>query len=424
MNVLVIGSGGREHALAWKIKQSPLVDALHCAPGNPGMAQIATCIDIKANETDALIAYAKENAIDLTVVGPEDPLADGIVDRFAEAGLKAFGPSQSAAQLEASKQFAKDFMERHNIPTAAHRTFDDADAAIAYVKEVGAPIVVKADGLAAGKGVTVALDVDQAIEAIRSAMLDGAFGGAGARVVVEEFMEGEEASIFCLSDGESWLTLASSQDHKAAYDGDRGPNTGGMGAYSPAPVVTADIMQTIEDSVLAPAIRGMASEGAPYKGVLYAGLMIADEGARVVEFNCRFGDPETQVVMPRMASDIVPLLLATIDGTISDTKVEWNEGSCVSVVMASGGYPGAYEKGKSITGIADAESAEGTIVFHAGTRTEDSDLQTNGGRVLNVTALAPDTQSAIAKAYKAVEKIAFEGAQYRTDIAYRAVGRE
>lgn len=424
MNILIIGSGGREHALAWKIKQSPLCDTLYCAPGNPGIASLAECLPIAVNEYDKLLEFALQNDIGLTVVGPEDPLADGIVDTFTQAGLKTFGPSGEAAQLEASKSFAKQMMERHNIPTAAYAEFDNAEAAEAYVHEQGAPIVIKADGLAAGKGVTVAQTVDEAVAAIREAMVDLAFGeAAGASVVIEECMFGEEASIFAFSDGEHLIPLASSQDHKPAYDNDKGPNTGGMGAYSPAPVVTPEYFEEVREKVLEACIQGMKKDGKPYKGVLYAGLMFTETGPRVVEFNCRFGDPETQVVLPRMKSDIVPLMLACCDGTLAEQSIEWEDRACVTVVMASGGYPKAYEKGKVITGIQDAESDETRIVFHAGTKLDNGNIVTNGGRVLTVTSYGQDIATAIDSAYKAVDCIDFEGAFYRSDIGKKALDR-
>lgn len=423
MNVLVIGSGGREHALTWKIAQSPLVEEIYCAPGNPGMATIATCVDIGVNDFDVLLNFAKDKNIELTVVGPEDPLADGIVDVFRDAGLRAFGPSKAAAQLEGSKAFAKQVMERHNIPTAAYAEFDNAQEAEAYVREQGAPIVIKADGLAAGKGVTVAQTVDEAVAAIQDAMVDNVFGDAGARVIVEECMFGEEASIFALSDGEHLIALASSQDHKPALDGDKGPNTGGMGAYSPAPVVTDDLFAEIQERVLDACIQGMRKDGNPYTGVLYAGLMMTDIGPRVVEFNCRFGDPETQVVLPRMKSDIVPLMMACCDGTLSEHALEWEDRECVTVVMASGGYPKEYEKGKAITGIEDAESSDECMVFHAGTKNFEGDLVTNGGRVLNVTAYGKTIGDGIRSAYEGVSKISFEGAFTRSDIGKKALDR-
>lgn len=423
MKVLIIGSGGREHALTWKIAQSPLVDKIFCAPGNPGMAAIAECVAIKANEYDALLDFAKDNDIGLVVVGPEDPLADGIVDRFQDIGIKAFGPNAKAAQLEASKSFAKQMMLRHNIPTAAYAEFDNAPDAEAYVRDQGAPIVIKADGLAAGKGVTVAQTVDEAVAAIQEAMVDRVFGDAGTCVIVEECMVGEEASIFALCDGNHLVALASSQDHKPAFDGDTGPNTGGMGAYSPAPVVTPELFEEIRETVLEACLKGMKSDGIPYTGVLYAGLMMTETGPRVVEFNCRFGDPETQVVLPRMKSDIVPLMLACCDGTLADQELEWEDRECVTVVMASGGYPKSYEKGKTITGIADAESDDTCMVFHAGTIEEDGALKTNGGRVLTVTAYGKDIAAAIDSAYKGVHAIHFEGAFHRTDIGRKALDR-
>ena len=421
MNVLVIGSGGREHALTWKIAQSPLVEKLYCAPGNAGMAKVGACVDIGANDFDKLLAFARDHAIGLTVVGPEDPLAGGIVDRFAEAGLKAFGPSAAAAHLEASKTFAKSFMQRHGIPSAAYREFTDPDEAIGYVNRKGAPIVIKADGLAAGKGVTVARGVPAAMEAIRAAMIDKVFGTAGAKVIVEECLLGEEASILAFSDGKTVIQMVSSQDHKPVYDNDAGPNTGGMGAYSPAPVVTPELAAEIERTIVRPCIEGMASEGAPYTGVLYAGLMMEVTGPKVVEFNCRFGDPETQVVLPRMKSDLAPILLACCDGTLDRVRVEWDTGACVSVVMASGGYPGDYEKGKTISGIDEAEREPGVTVFHAGTKQRGTELVTNGGRVLDVTATGPDIASTIEKAYRAVRKISFDKAHYRTDIGKKAM---
>jgi len=421
MNVLVIGGGGREHALVWKIAQSPLVQKIYCAPGNPGIASLAACVDIPVKDFGALIAFAKSNAIDFTVVGPEDPLAAGIVDKFAEAGLKAFGPSAAAAQLESSKGFAKAFMARHNIPTAAYAEFDNATEAEQYIREKGAPIVIKADGLTAGKGVTVAQDLDTALDAVRSAMLDLTYGEAGARVIVEEFLEGEEASILAFADGQTVVPMVASQDHKPAYDGDQGPNTGGMGAYSPAPVVTPALLDEITRTVLVPCVQGMAHEGMPYKGVLYAGLMITKNGPKVVEFNCRFGDPETQVVLPQMQTDLIPVLMACCDGSLKATPIQWANGACVSVVMASGGYPRDYEKGRAITGIKDAEQLSNVTVFHAGTRVSGDQLVTNGGRVLNVTATGPDIPSTIANAYEAVSRIQFDGAHYRTDIGQKAL---
>jgi phosphoribosylamine--glycine ligase len=425
MNVLVIGSGGREHALAWKLAQSPTVETVYCAPGNPGVARLAKgrCVNIGVKDFSGIVTFVEANEIGLTVVGPEDPLAAGIADLLSAKGHKVFGPSAAAAQLEASKAFAKQFMARHKIPTAEYGEFDNADAAIAYVREKGAPIVVKADGLAAGKGVTVALDVETAVQAIREAMVDQIFGDAGARVVVEECLIGEEASILAFSDGTTVVPMASSQDHKAVYDGDQGPNTGGMGAYSPAPVVTAAMMRQIEDTVLKPTIAGMATEGIPYVGVLYAGLMITEAGPKVIEFNVRFGDPETQVVLPRMITDLAPVLIACCDGALDRIPIEYSDNPCVTVVMASGGYPKAYEKGKAITGIDDAETDPQVMVFHAGTKQDGDALLTNGGRVLNVTATADTLPKAIDKAYGAVKQIAFEQAHFRNDIGQKALKR-
>lgn len=424
MNVLVIGSGGREHALAWKIAQSGLVDRVFCAPGNPGMAKLGQCVEIAVTDFDGLVGLAKEQHIRLTVVGPEDPLARGIVDRFAAEGLMVFGPTAAAAQLEASKSFAKRIMKTYRIPTAEYAEFTDAGEAVRYVHKQGTPIVIKADGLAAGKGVTVAHDVATAVQAIRTAMVDQAFGIAGRRVVIEECLVGEEASILAFTDGLTVLPMVPSQDHKAVYDSDLGPNTGGMGAYAPAPVVTDELLLEITETILRPCVRGMATEGAPYRGVLYAGLMITEHGPKVIEFNCRFGDPETQAVLPVTEVDIVPLLLACCTGSairLSEMVLPPPDRACVSVVMASGGYPGSYEKGKPITGIERAEAKPGVVVFHAGTKKQDGTLVTNGGRVLNVTATARDIPSAIAKAYEAVGHIGFEGSHHRTDIGRKAL---
>jgi phosphoribosylamine--glycine ligase len=423
MNVLLVGSGGREHALAWKLAQSPHLGKLYCAPGNPGMERHGKCVPIDAMDLDRLIEFAREHDIALTVVGPENPLAAGIVDRFHNAGLRAFGPSAAAARIESSKAFAKDLMARYGIPTARYAEFTDPVAAADYVKKNGAPIVIKADGLAAGKGVTVAMTDDEAIDAIQQSMVDSAFGAAGQRVVIEEFLEGEEASIFALSDGNAILPLVAAQDHKRVNDGDQGPNTGGMGAYSPAPIITRPLFAEIEERVLRPAIDGMAEDGHPYRGVLYAGLIITRDGPKVIEFNCRFGDQETQVVLPRMKSDLLPLLDACAHGSLEEHGVHWHEGACVTVVMASGGYPGAFVKGKVITGIDDAEKLEGVTVFHAGTKREANALLTNGGRVLNVTAAGPDIRATIARAYEAVDRIHFESAHWRKDIGHRALNR-
>jgi len=411
MKVLVVGSGGREHAIAWRLAQDASVDQVYCAPGNPGMTHVGECIQTDPTDFERLSFFARAEKIDLTVVGPEAPLAAGIVDRFREEKLRAFGPTAAAARLESSKAFAKGVMERHGIPTARYAEFENAQAARAYVQECGAPIVVKADGLAAGKGVTVAMDVPSALAAIDAAMTEGAFGEAGRRVIIEEYLEGEEASIFALSDGRDLLVLDSSQDHKAAFDGDTGPNTGGMGAYSPAPVVTEALLSEVTEQVLRPCIDGMAHEGFPYTGVLYAGLMITKTGPKVIEFNCRFGDPEAQVLLPRMSGDLAELLCACCDGTLGRHSVGWRNGACVSVVMASGGYPGPYE------------NAPGVTVFHAGTTEANGRLVTNGGRVLNVTAMGDTIGVAIENAYAAVDKIEFENAIYRRDIGQKALAR-
>jgi len=423
MNVLVIGSGGREHALAWKIAQSPLVEKVYGAPGNPGIDNLekGICVSVSADDFDMLAAYIEAQNIGLTVVGPEDPLAKGIVDALSAQGMRVFGPTAAAAMLEASKSFAKDFMARHNIPTAAYAVFDNADEAIAYVHKTGAPVVVKADGLAAGKGVTVAKDIPQAEAAIRAAMENHVFGDAGNRVVIEECLVGEEASILAFCDGTTFMPLASSQDHKPAFDNDEGPNTGGMGAYSPAPVVTDAMMEQINREVLARCVQGMAADGVPYTGILYAGLIITEEGPKVIEFNVRFGDPETQAIMPRMTTDIVPIFLACCDGKLDQQKIEYSDWPCVTVVMASGGYPGAYKKGIPIEGIDVAESLGDVVVFQAGVKQERDDLFTAGGRVLNVTAMAPTLPEAIEKAYEAVSHIHFDGAHYRTDIGKKAL---
>jgi len=378
-------------------------------------------VDIGVNEFEKLTALARDEGVGLVVVGPEDPLSRGLVDHLTANGIKAFGPVAAAARLEASKSFAKSVMNRCGIPTAKSAEFTDPAAAIDYVRSTGVPLVIKADGLAAGKGVTVARDLDTAIEAIRMAMEDRAFGDAGNRVLLEECLEGEEASILAFSDGKTVVPMASSQDHKPVFDNDEGPNTGGMGAYSPAPVVTGALFEEIVRTILNPCVRGMAEAGTPYTGVLYAGLMITPDGPRVIEFNCRFGDPEVQVVLPRMKNDLVPVLLACCDGTLDRLSLEWEDGACVTVVMASGGYPGAYPKGKPITGIPDAEHETGAVVFHAGTGLDGVALVTNGGRVLNVTATGPDVPAAIDRAYAAVRRIHFEGAHYRTDIGQKAL---
>ena len=423
MNVLIIGSGGREHALAWKIAQSPRVERVYGAPGNPGIDRLdkGICVNVAADDFDLLATYIDVQKISLVVVGPEDPLAKGITDELEKRGVAVFGPSAAAAQLEASKTFAKDFMARHNIPTAAYASFDALEEALDYLKTVGAPIVIKADGLAAGKGVTVAHTMEEAESAVRASMVDAAFGKAGSRIVIEECLVGEEASILAFCDGKTFKPLASSQDHKPVYDEDKGPNTGGMGAYSPAPVVSEEMMERISREVLSPCVQGMAAEGMPYKGILYAGLMITASGPKVIEFNVRFGDPETQAILPRMTTDIVPVLMACCTGDLESCDIEYSPWPCVTVVMASGGYPGAYAKGKRILGIDDAETLENIMVFMAGVKEQGGDLVTAGGRVLNVTATAPTLPATLEKVYAAVERITFEGAHYRNDIGQKAI---
>ncbi len=423
MNVLVIGSGGREHALAWKIAQSPLVEKVYGAPGNPGIDRLekGACINVGVNDFEALDTYIEAEGIDLTVVGPEVPLVHGIVDFLEERGKRVFGPSKKAAQLEGSKSFAKEFMARHGIPTAESRTFDDLQEALAYVRSQPAPIVIKADGLAAGKGVTVAVSQAEAEAAIYAAMAEGAFGAAGARVVVEEYLTGEEASILAFCDGRTVKPLASSQDHKPVGENDEGPNTGGMGAYSPAPVVTDALMEEIVRDVLVPTSAGMAKEGMPYKGILYAGLMITENGPKVIEYNVRFGDPETQAILPRMETDLVPALLACCNGTLDSCEIRYSPRPCVSVVMASEGYPGVYAKAKEITGVDEAEALEDVAVFAAGVKRKGDQLFSSGGRVLNVTALGNTQRAAMEKAYQAVSCIHFEGAFYRRDIGAKAL---
>ncbi len=421
MNILVIGSGGREHTLAWKLAQSPQATQIFALPGNPGMAKLAQCVDgISIDNNEKIVAFAQQTAIDMVVVGPEAPLTHGLVDALEEAGIPAFGPSRAAAELEGSKSFAKAMMEKYNIPTAKFKVFDKAEEARAYVKEQGAPIVIKADGLAAGKGVVVAQTVDEAIYAVNNIMEEQSFGNAGSQVVIEECMVGEEASLLAFTDGETIVPMISSQDHKRAYDGDQGPNTGGMGTYAPAPVMTDELMDIAMEKVLKPIIAGMKAEGRPYKGCLYAGLMITEEGPKVVEFNARFGDPETQVVLPLLKSDLAEIMQACCEGTLAQQKIEWSDGAAVCVVLASGGYPGSYMKGVPIHGLEEAEAA-GALVFHAGTAEKNGKIVTSGGRVLGVVAESDNIKAAVEKAYESVRKIHFQGVHYRKDIAHRAL---
>jgi phosphoribosylamine--glycine ligase len=423
MNILVVGGGGREHTLVWKIAQSPLVDKIYCAPGNPGIAELAECVHIGADEITALCEFAQAEEIDLTIVGPEVPLTMGIVDMFQAAGLEIFGPDKAAAQIEGSKGFSKDLMARYNVPTAAYQSFTDHAQAVTYIKKQGAPIVVKADGLAAGKGVIVAMTEEQAITAVDDIMLDQVFGDAGASVVIEEFMDGEEASFFAFTDGKNILPLASSQDHKRVNDGDEGPNTGGMGAYSPAPVVTDELYQVIVETIVKPTIDGMAKDGCPYSGILYVGLMIKDGVPRVVEYNARFGDPEAQPLLMRMKSDIVPVLYACARGRLEQDSIEWHDKAAVCVVMASGGYPASYEKGLPISGLDDAAKIDDLMVFHAGTTLKEGKIVNQGGRVLGVTGLGDSVRDAIDKAYVGVKVIHWDGVHYRNDIGARALNR-
>ena len=425
MNILIIGNGGREHALAWKAAQSPLADKVYVAPGNAGTALEANLenVAIAATDIPALVAFAQSHDIGLTIVGPEAPLVIGVVDAFQAAGLKIFGPSQAAAQLEGSKAFTKDFLARHRIPTAEYENFTEVEPALAYVRSKGAPIVIKADGLAAGKGVIVAMTLQEAEEAVHDMLAGNAFGDAGHRIVVEEFLDGEEASFIVMVDGENVVPMATSQDHKRVGDGDTGPNTGGMGAYSPAPVVTDEIHQRAMDQVIWPTVRGMAAEGNTYVGFLYAGLMIAADGQpKVIEFNCRFGDPETQPIMLRLRSDLVELCLAGAEGRLNEKSSDWDERPALGVVLAAGGYPGDYRNGEVIQGLPQQESADGKV-FHAGTRLQGDDVVTSGGRVLCVTALGDTVAQAQQRAYQLAEGIQWPGSFCRKDIGYRAIAR-
>jgi phosphoribosylamine--glycine ligase len=423
MKVLVVGGGGREHALVWKISQSPEVSRVYCAPGNAGISQQATLVPIKANDLNGLVNFAFQEKIDLTVVGPEEPLTKGIVDLFESKGLTIFGASRKAAELEGSKAFAKEIMKKYHVPTSFYEIFDDPKKAKDYVRKQGPPIVVKADGLAAGKGVVVCKTVEEALKSIDQIMVEKTFGNAGNRVVIEEYLVGEEASYIAFTDGKAILPMASSQDHKQVFDGDQGPNTGGMGAYSPAPVVTDEVHRKIIEKILRPIIQGMNEEGRPYKGVLYAGLMIHEGQPKVLEFNARFGDPETQPVLMRMKSDIIPILRACIEGNLSRYRIEWDSRASVCVVMASKGYPGDYEKGKLISGLKEVSEMEDIFVFHAGTALKDGQMSTNGGRVLGVTGLGKDIPKAIERTYQAVRKISWEGVHYRADIGQKALCR-
>lgn len=419
MKILVIGSGGREHALVWKLAQSAKVSKIYCAPGNGGIAAQAECVPIEATDVDRLVQFAKEKNVNLTVVGPEAPLLQGIVDRFQAEGLAIFGPKRKAANLEGSKRFAKEIMEKYRIPTASFRSFTDPHEAKRYVRQQGAPIVVKADGLAAGKGVVVARTVEEAEQAIEDAMEKKVFGDAGNEVVIEEYLSGPEFSLMAFMDGTVVKPMVVAQDHKPVYNGNQGPNTGGMGAYSPVPQIPPRMVEQAVETILEPMAQALRKEGIEYKGVLYAGLMLTDEGPKVIEFNARFGDPETQAVLPRLQTDLVDVLMAVIDGHLADISLQWSDQASVCVILAAGGYPGTYEKGNPIAGISGQESGE-TIVFHSGTKRENGQIVTNGGRVLGVAALGESIDEAREKVYRRIEEVSFKEMHYRTDIADKA----
>ena len=419
MNILVIGSGGREHALFWKLSESPQTERIYAIPGNPGIGEMT---DIAVTDNAAILQFAKEKDIGLVVVGPEVPLMNGLVDDLEAAGIPAFGPRANAAEIEGSKSFAKDLMKKYGIPTARYEVFAEAEAARAYIRSEGTPIVVKADGLAAGKGVVVAMTEQEALDAVDAIMENNSFGDAGARVVIEEFMEGEEASLLAFTDGTVIRPMISAQDHKRAFDGDKGPNTGGMGTYAPAPVMTPELTERAVEEILKPTISAMEKEGRAYRGCLYLGLMITADGPKVVEFNARFGDPETQVVLPLLDGDLVQIMHACAGGTLADVPIRWKDGAAVCVVLAAGGYPASYEKGNEIYGIGNAEKL-GALVFHAGTAKKNGKIVTNGGRVLGVVGMGKDIASAVQSAYDAVDQISFKGEYHRKDIAHRALNR-
>lgn len=419
VNILVIGSGGREHALFWKLSESPQTERIYAIPGNPGIGEMT---DIAVTDNAAILQFAKEKDIGLVVVGPEVPLMNGLVDDLEAAGIPAFGPRANAAEIEGSKSFAKDLMKKYGIPTARYEVFAEAEAARAYIRSEGTPIVVKADGLAAGKGVVVAMTEQEALDAVDAIMENNSFGDAGARVVIEEFMEGEEASLLAFTDGTVIRPMISAQDHKRVFDGDKGPNTGGMGTYAPAPVMTPELTERAVEEILKPTISAMEKEGRAYRGCLYLGLMITADGPKVVEFNARFGDPETQVVLPLLDGDLVQIMHACAGGTLADVPIRWKDGAAVCVVLAAGGYPASYEKGNEIYGIGNAEKL-GALVFHAGTAKKNGKIVTNGGRVLGVVGMGKDIASAIQSAYDAVDQISFKGEYHRKDIAHRALNR-
>ncbi|WHY03286.1 phosphoribosylamine--glycine ligase [Neobacillus sp. DY30] len=418
MKVLVVGGGGREHAIVWKLSQSPKIKKLYCAPGNPGIAELAECVSIEVTEIEKLADFAKRENIDLTFVGPEEPLSKGIVNYFKEQGLTVYGPSREAAQIEASKEFAKELMVKYQIPTAKYAAFTNYGEALAYVRSEGAPIVIKADGLAAGKGVVVALSLEEAEAALKSMMQDVTFGTAGVRVVIEEFLEGEEMTLLSFVNGSTVKPMVTSQDHKPVYDGDKGLNTGGMGTYAPLPHIDPSVTERIIKTIVQPTAEAMVAEGVPYEGILYTGLMLTKEGPKVIEYNARFGDPETQVVVPLLETDLLEILTASLTGKLENVEVKWKDKSAICVIMSSAGYPGPYEKGKVIYGLDQVVNS--TIIFHAGTDMRDGEIITNGGRVLGVTAIAETLKEARELAYQSVEKVSFMGAHYRTDIGSKA----
>jgi phosphoribosylamine--glycine ligase len=421
--VLVVGSGGREHTLVWKLSQSRVIAEIYCAPGNGGISQFAECVPIKADDIAGIVDFASKNEIDIVVVGPELPLTLGLVDALEKVGIKAFGPSQKAAEIEGSKAFAKDLLQRYGIPTASYGVFTDIETARNFAREIKGPWVIKADGLAAGKGVIICSTLEEADSAIEEIMTGANVGQAGEKIVIEEFLEGEELSILAFCDGKSIIPMVPAQDHKRIFDGDEGPNTGGMGAYTPVPIATPELMEEIDEKILQPVIKAMQKEGRPYRGVLYPGLMLTKEGPKVLEFNCRFGDPETQVVLPRLESDLGEIILAVVDGELDKLNIAWKPQACITVVMASGGYPGSYQTGYPIKGL-NTELANDVIVFHSGTSKEDERIVTAGGRVLSITALGNSLTQARECAYQTVQKITFEGSQYRSDIANRALSRK
>jgi phosphoribosylamine--glycine ligase len=420
MRILVVGGGGREHAIVWALKKSEKVKEIFCAPGNAGIAQLAECVPIAVSEFDELIRFAKEASIDLVFVGPDDPLADGIVDAFEAAGIQAYGPRKNAAEIEGSKIFMKNLLKKYDIPTAKYETFTDYEAASAYLREQSAPIVIKADGLAAGKGVTVAATLEEAEQALREMMVDKVFGQAGSQIVIEECLVGQEMSILAFVDGETVRAMVPAQDHKPIFDGDKGPNTGGMGTYTPLPHIDQAIIDESIQNIIIPTAKAMVSEGRPFRGVLFAGLMITKDGPKTIEFNARMGDPETQVVLPRLQTDLVDIVLASLSGNLDQLDIQWSDEAAVCVVVASEGYPASYPKGRVITGLAEAE-AQGALVFHAGTAEKDGQFVTNGGRVLGIVGRGRDIAEARARAYEAVSVIDFEGKQNRTDIAAKAL---